>query len=46
LLTNNPEKVDALRAEGVTVERVPVDIELGVHAADYLKTKRKRMGHL
>jgi len=46
LLTNNPEKVEALRAEGVEVERVPVHIELGVHAADYLKTKRKRMGHL
>lgn len=46
LLTNNPEKVEALRAEGVEVERVPVHIELGVHAEDYLQTKRKRMGHL
>jgi GTP cyclohydrolase II len=46
LLTNNPEKVEALRAEGVEVERVPVDVELGAHAADYLSTKRKRMGHL
>jgi GTP cyclohydrolase II len=46
LLTNNPEKVEALRAEGVEVERVPVHIELGADAASYLSTKRRRMGHL
>ncbi|HEY6880895.1 MAG TPA: GTP cyclohydrolase II [Polyangiales bacterium] len=46
LLTNNPEKVEALRAEGVDVERVPVHIEAGAHAASYLSTKRQRMGHL
>jgi GTP cyclohydrolase II len=46
LLTNNPVKVEALRAEGLDVERVPVHIEAGEHAAGYLSTKRSRMGHL
>jgi GTP cyclohydrolase II len=46
LLTNNPEKVQALRAEGVVVERVPVRIEAGLDNEGYIKTKRARMGHL
>jgi GTP cyclohydrolase II len=46
LLTNNPEKVSALRAEGVEVERVPVHIEAGDDNRGYLHTKRQRMGHL
>jgi GTP cyclohydrolase II/3,4-dihydroxy 2-butanone 4-phosphate synthase/GTP cyclohydrolase II len=46
LLTNNPEKVMALRAEGVAVERVPVPIEASEGNRDYLHTKRQRMGHL
>lgn len=46
LLTNNPAKVEALRAEGVEVERVPVHIEPGDEARGYLHTKRLRMGHL
>lgn len=46
LLTNNPEKVEALRAEGLEVERVPVPIEPGEQNEGYLSTKRKRMGHL
>jgi len=46
LLTNNPEKVTALRAEGVEVERVPVLIEAGDENREYIHTKRRRMGHL
>lgn len=46
LLTNNPKKVEALRAEGMPVERVPVRIEAGSENEDYLATKRLRMGHL
>ena len=47
LLTNNPEKVDALRADGVKVnERLPVQVEPNEHNRDYLLTKRARMGHL
>jgi GTP cyclohydrolase II len=46
LLTNNPKKVEALRAESITVERVPVRIEAGSENEEYLLTKRVRMGHL
>jgi 3,4-dihydroxy 2-butanone 4-phosphate synthase/GTP cyclohydrolase II len=46
LMTNNPEKVDALEACGVTViERVPIIV--GAHAANekYLMTKQQKMNH-
>lgn len=46
LMTNNPRKVDALRAEGLEVERVPVQIEPGLENQGYIDTKRDRMGHL
>jgi GTP cyclohydrolase II len=46
LLTNNPRKVDGLRAHGVEVTaRVPIAVEPNVHNADYLAVKAKRMGH-
>ena len=47
LLTNNPDKIEALTNLGVNVEcRVPVVIESNEHNSDYLETKRNRMGHL
>lgn len=46
LLTNNPEKVEALRDQGFEVERVPVLIDAHPHNEGYLAAKRKRMGHL
>ena len=47
LLSNNPEKIAALEAAGVSVvERVPCEVEPQVHAADYLKTKKEKLGHL
>jgi GTP cyclohydrolase II len=47
LLTNNPDKVEQLRADGVVVSgRLPVHIEPNEHNRDYLLTKRARMGHL
>jgi GTP cyclohydrolase II len=47
LMTNNPEKVRALAAEGVTVaERVPHQLPPNPHNARYLDTKRDRTGHL
>ncbi len=48
LLTNNPDKIAALERAGVRVaERVPCQPKpLTHHAARYLKTKKKRMGHL
>ncbi len=47
LLTNNPTKVDALRAFGFEVTR-RIPHEVGSHAMNqrYLETKRDRMGHM
>jgi 3,4-dihydroxy 2-butanone 4-phosphate synthase / GTP cyclohydrolase II len=46
LLTNNPAKVDGLRAGGVAVaERVPLAIHPVPDNVAYLRTKRDRMGH-
>ena len=46
LLTNNPDKVAGLRAEGVEViERVPHSLPTNPHNAAYLATKRDRTGH-
>lgn len=46
LLTNNPEKVAGLEAEGVKVtERLPLKIAANPHNAHYLATKRDRTGH-
>ena len=47
LMTNNPAKVAALEAEGVTIaERVPHHLPPNPHNARYLDTKRDRTGHL
>jgi GTP cyclohydrolase II len=47
LLTNNPAKVTALEAAGVTVaERVPHQLPENPHNARYLATKRDKSGHL
>lgn len=46
LLTNNPQKVETLRAAGVDVlERVPHILPANPHNARYLATKRDRTGH-
>ncbi|MEU1542269.1 bifunctional 3,4-dihydroxy-2-butanone-4-phosphate synthase/GTP cyclohydrolase II [Actinacidiphila glaucinigra] len=46
LLTNNPEKTDALERHGLkVVERVAMPIAAGEHNLRYLRTKRDRMGH-
>jgi GTP cyclohydrolase II len=47
LLSNNPDKIAALEAAGVeVVERVPCEVEPQLHAEDYLKTKKEKLGHL
>lgn len=47
LLTNNPQKIDALRAHGIdVVGRVPLVGTANSHNARYLKAKRERAGHL
>jgi GTP cyclohydrolase II/3,4-dihydroxy 2-butanone 4-phosphate synthase/GTP cyclohydrolase II len=47
LMTNNPAKVDALRADGVSVVR-RIEHVVAPHAGnvDYLRTKQVRMGHM
>lgn len=46
LLTNNPDKVAGLEAQGIRVlERLPLKIAANPHNADYLGTKRDRTGH-
>ncbi len=46
LLTNNPRKVDSLRAEGIdVVDRVPLTGGLNRYNAEYLKTKVQKGGH-
>ncbi len=47
LLSNNPDKVDALQRAGVkVVERVPCEVPPSPHAEEYLKTKKEKLGHL
>jgi GTP cyclohydrolase II len=47
LLSNNPEKVEALQRAGIeVVERVPCEVEASPHAEEYLRTKKEKMGHL
>lgn len=47
LLSNNPDKVEALERAGVRVaERVPCEVTPSPHAEEYLKTKKEKMGHL
>ena len=46
-LTNNPKKVIGLEGYGLEiVERVPIHTEPNPHNAEYLATKRAKMGHL
>jgi 3,4-dihydroxy 2-butanone 4-phosphate synthase/GTP cyclohydrolase II len=47
LLTNNPRKVVGLEGYGLKiVEQVPIRVKPNPHNERYLKTKRKKMGHL
>ena len=47
LLSNNPDKVEALERAGVrVVERVPCEVTPSPHAEEYLKTKKEKLGHL
>ncbi len=47
LITNNPDKIDTLRALGIEIsERVPVEPTVYADNANYLFTKLTRMNHL
>jgi len=47
LMTNNPQKVEALNAAGISVvERVPHAFPANTHNRDYLRAKAEKAGHL
>lgn len=47
LMTNNPSKIESLRALGVNVvARVPLQVSVHADNAGYLRTKAERMRHL
>ncbi|HUZ85149.1 MAG TPA: bifunctional 3,4-dihydroxy-2-butanone-4-phosphate synthase/GTP cyclohydrolase II [Gaiellales bacterium] len=46
ILTNNPRKIEGLEGFGLTVtEQVPIEGEPNFFNAEYLRTKRERLGH-
>ncbi|MCP9845329.1 bifunctional 3,4-dihydroxy-2-butanone-4-phosphate synthase RibB/GTP cyclohydrolase II RibA [Synechococcus sp. Lug-A] len=47
LITNNPRKIAGLGGYGLQVDdRVPLEMDAGLHNAAYLSTKRLKLGHL
>jgi GTP cyclohydrolase II len=47
LMSNNPQKIEAMEAAGIEVtERVPIVAEIRESRAEYLQTKKDKMGHL
>lgn len=47
LMTNNPDKIDQLRGDGINiVERIPIVIEPNRYSKGYLGVKKEKMGHL
>ena len=47
LMTNNPKKIDALKAMGVVInERVPLSSNTNKYNEKYISTKKKKLGHL
>jgi GTP cyclohydrolase II len=47
LMSNNPQKIEAMEAAGIEVtERVPIVAEVRESRAEYLQTKKDKMGHL
>jgi GTP cyclohydrolase II len=47
LMTNNPEKLQAVMDSGIeVVERISAEVAGSAHSARYLATKRERLGHL
>ncbi|MCK5595790.1 GTP cyclohydrolase II, partial [bacterium] len=47
LLTNNPKKVIGLQGYGLKItERIPIEVEPNNENKKYLKTKKKKLGHI
>jgi 3,4-dihydroxy 2-butanone 4-phosphate synthase/GTP cyclohydrolase II len=47
MMSNNPDKIEALRAAGLeVVERIPMEFEPHARSLEYLKTKKEKLGHM
>ncbi len=47
LMTNNPEKIDAVLSSGIQIaERLSAEIASSPYSESYLATKREKLGHL
>jgi GTP cyclohydrolase II len=47
LMTNNPDKIEKIRAAGIEVTgRIHMVIEPNAYDERYIQTKRERMGHM
>ncbi|MBU0975873.1 MAG: GTP cyclohydrolase II [Patescibacteria group bacterium] len=47
LLTNNPEKINAVRASGIKLEeRIPIEIKPNKYNLKYLRAKKRKFFHL
>lgn len=47
VISNNPDKLAALERAGLKiVERVPIEVDAEQPAAQYLRTKKEKMGHM
>jgi 3,4-dihydroxy 2-butanone 4-phosphate synthase/GTP cyclohydrolase II len=46
LLTNNPKKIHGLEGHGLRVlEQLPIELPANPHNLEYLRSKRRRLGH-
>jgi 3,4-dihydroxy 2-butanone 4-phosphate synthase/GTP cyclohydrolase II len=45
LLTNNPEKIAAIKAAGIVVTTAPLQVVANKHNQKYLETKRDKLNH-
>lgn len=47
LMSNNPRKISALEEAGIEqIERIPIEIPPSETSANYLRTKKDKLGHL
>jgi 3,4-dihydroxy 2-butanone 4-phosphate synthase/GTP cyclohydrolase II len=47
VISNNPDKLRALESAGLNVvERIPIEVISEKNAAQYLRTKKEKMGHI
>jgi len=47
ILTNNPKKISRLEVYGIRIaEQIPLQAVPGAHNIDYLRTKKRRLGHI